>query len=214
MQIQGIVGAPAAQSLQPGTSAQARLGQLGDAIISELHGQYYEGAYRKTRFGGSMQALLATATIAGLGTTVTGTTVLYNPPGNSNNVVIEKFGVGFVLAPAAPLIYGLATGFSTTALSGTLTSLTPKSKNIGSGIQPTAGLVASASVTLPVAATVDQVLGHLDTGAVTTVTNVASLFDIQGSIILPPGGFCHLWTSAALLASAHMASFQWEEVPI
>lgn len=213
MQFQGIVGAPAAQSLQPGTSADMRMGNLGDTVVSELHGAYYEGTYRGARFGGSMQALLAAATIAGVGVNPTGTLVLYNPPGNAFNLVVEKFGVGFVLAPAAPLVYGLATGFSTSPLAGTLTSVTPKSKKVGSGLQPTAGLVASA-VTLPVAATVDQVLGQLDTGAVTTMTNCPSLFDIQGSIILPPGGFCHMWSSGVLLASAHMASFQWEEVPI
>lgn len=214
MQVQGIVGPSAAQSIQPGTPANIRLGQLGDTIMSQLHSDYYEGSYRKTRFGGAQQAVIATPTIAGVAVSITGALVLFNPPGNSFNVSVEKFGIGFVLAPAAPLVFGLATGFSTTALSGTLTSVTPKSKFIGSGVNPTAGLVVSAAVTLPVAATVDQVLGQLDTGAVTTVTSSAQLFDIEGAIVLPPGGFCHVWTSAVLLASAHIASFQWEEIPI
>lgn len=202
------------QVLGDGVSALPRLGKAGDQIVSELHGRYYEGVYRRTRFGGSMQAVIATATIAGVATGITGVSVLYNPPGNGVNVVIEKFGVGFVLAPAAPLVYGIATGFSQSALSGTLTTLGPKSKLIGSGAVPTAGLVASASVTLPVAATVDQVLGQLDTGAVTTVTGVSGLYDLEGSIVLPPGGYAHFWTSAALAASAHIASWEWEEVPI
>lgn len=214
MQVQGIVGSPAAQSIQPGTSAQLRMGNLGDTIVSELHGRYYEGGYRKTRFGGAQQAVIATATIAGLGTGITGALVLANPPGNSFNVVIERFGVGFVVAPAAPLVYGLATGFSTTAISGTVTSVTPKSKNIGSGVAPTATLAVSASITLPVAATVDTVLGTLDQGAVTVSNSQATMFDLGGSIILPPGGFCHFWTSAVLAASAHIASFDWEECPI
>jgi len=213
MIIQGQVGAPGS-SQAAGSQPPIRSGQLNDVIVSELHGRYYEGAYRKARFGGAQQAVIATATIAGVGTAITGALVLANPPGSAVNVVIEKFGVGFILAPAAPLVYGLATGFSNTAISGTVTSVTPKSKFIGSAVNPVAQLAVSASITLPVAATVDTILGHLDTGAITTVTGVSGLYDLEGSIILPPGGYCHFFTSAVLLASAHLASFQWEEVPV
>jgi hypothetical protein len=214
MIIQGTVGQPTAQSFSPGATPNIRLGQLGDVVISELHGRYYEGNYRKTRFGGAMQAVLATPSIAGLSTSITGVSVLTNPNGNAFNLVLEKVGIGFVLAPATPLVYGIATGQSTTALSGTLTSLAPKSKNIGSGVQPTGQLYASAAITLPVAPTVDVVLGELDTGAVTTVTGVSGIYDLEGSILLPPGGYAVFWTSAILLASAHIMSWEWEEVPV
>lgn len=211
---QGQVGSIATTaSLSPGQQPALRLGNMGDLIKSDLHGRYYEGCYRKSRFGGAMQAVLATASIAGLSTAITGVSVLSNPPGSGINAVIEKFGVGFVLAPAAPLVFGLATGQSATALSGTLTSLSPKSKLVGSGALPLCGLYASAAITLPVAPTVDQVLGMLDQGAVTTVTGVPSIFDLEGAITLAPGGFACFWTSAVLAASAHIASWQWEEVP-
>ena len=216
MLVQKQVGpVPSSTSLAAGFLTPGRAGNMGEDIVSELHGRYYEGTYRRARFGGAMQGVNATATIAGVGTSITGALVLYNPPSSSVNVVIEKFGVGFVLAPAAPLVYGLATGYSATALSGTLTSVTPKCKYLGAGAPtPTAGLVISSGVTLPTAATVDTVFGQVDTGAVTTVTTISDLFDLEGSIILGPGGYCHFWTSAVLLASAHIASFQWEEVPI
>jgi hypothetical protein len=214
MIVTGNVGAPQASST-PGTQTQPiRQGNLNEIIIGEVHGTYYEGTYRGGRFGGAMQAVLATATIAGVSTAVTGTSVLYNPIGSKVNLAIDKFGVGFVVAPAAPLVYGLATGWSTGALAGTLTSLNPKSKNIGSGYQPVGQLFASAAITLPVAPTVDTVLGMLDTGAVTTVTNTVNIFDLQSGIILPPGGYAVFWTSAVLAASAHIASWSWEEVPV
>lgn len=214
MQVQGQVGAIATTaSLAPGAQPNMRLGNMGELIKSDLHGRYYEGSYRRSRFGGAMQAVLATASIAGLSASITGVSVLSNPPGSGINAVIEKFGVGFVLAPAAPLIFGLATGQSASALAGTLTSLAPKSKLVGSGAVPICGLYASAAITLPVVPTVDQVLGMLDTGAVTTVTDSSGIYDIEGAIVLAPGGFACFWTSAVLLASAHIASWQWEEVP-
>ena len=217
MRIEGQVGPVATNaSLSPSQKDVAiRLGNMGEIIKSDLHGRYYEGSYRRARFGGSMQAVLATATIAGLSTAVTGVSVLANPINNTNNLVIEKVGLGFVLAPAAPLVYGIATGQSANALAGTLTSLAPKSKLVGSSAQPTGLLYASAAITLPVAPTVDQVLGAIDTGAITTApTAPGGIFDLEGSIVLPPGGFACLWTSAVLLASAHIMSWQWEEVPI
>lgn len=215
MNINGQVGSPAA-SLPPGSNATpVRQGQLADVIVSELHGRYYEGAYRRSRFGGAMQAVLATATIAGLSTAITGVSVLANPNGSSVNLVIEKVGLGIIIAPAAALVYGLATGQSTTALAGTLTSLTPKSKNVGSGAQPVGLLYASAAITLPVTPTVDTVLGALDTGAITTSpAGGGGSFELNGSILLPPGGFACLWTSAVLAASAHIMSWDWEEVPV
>ena len=214
MIVTGQVGAPQASSA-PGTQTQPlRQGNMNDVIVSELHGRYYEGSYRTARFGGSMQAVLATATIAGVSTSITGTSVLYNPIGSGVNLSLEKFGVGFVLAPAAPLVFGIATGWSTTAISGTLTSLSPKSKRIGSSTQPVGQLYASATITLPVAPTVDTILGALDTGAITTTAAMSGLYDLEGSIVIPPGGYALFYTSAVLLASAHIASWQWEEIPL
>jgi len=215
MNIAGQVGnTPGASSSGVGTTPTMRLGNMNDLIASELHGRYYEQTYRKAAFGGAMQAVLATATIAGLSTAVTGVSVLANPNGNTYNLVLQKVGLSFLLAPAAPLAFGIATGQSTTALGGTLTSLTPKSKLVGSGASPTAGLYASAAITLPVAPTVDVVLGALDTGAITTTAAMSNIYDLEGSIVLPPGGYAVFWTSTVLLASAHIMSWHWEEVPV
>lgn len=192
------------------TIVQTRAGQQGDLIASELHGRYYESCYRKHQFIAAQQAVIATATIAGLGTAVTGAMVVANPPGSTVNMVIQKFGLGFVLAPAASLAYGLAVGYSSTALSGTLTSISPRSAFVG-GAQGQGQAYVSASVTLPVAATVAVVMGS---ASVTVLANTINIMDLEGSIILPPGGYLHFWTSAVLAASAHLSSISWEEVPI
>lgn len=79
MLIQNQVGPIATTtSISPGLQTPSRAGQLGDTIVSELHGRYYETAYRRALFTGATQAVLATATIAGLSTATTGVPVLYN----------------------------------------------------------------------------------------------------------------------------------------
>lgn len=165
-------------------------------------------------FGGSMQAVLATATIAGLSTSITGVSVLANPIAGTKTITIQSIGLGFVLAPAAPLAFGLATGFNAaTDLTGTLTALAVKSKAVGSGQLPTAGLYASAAITLPTVATVDTVLGTLDTGAVTTTQYIPGVYNLPAPITLQPGAYALLWTSAVLAASAHIMSWTWSEGP-
>lgn len=203
-------------SLAAGAAINGRLGNMGEDIVSELHGRYYETTYRRAMFTGATQAAIATATVAGPTASTTGVPVLYNPIGNVNNVVLTKVGVGFILAPAAPLVYGIATGYNgATAVSGTLTSVTPKNRFIGLGAAPTAAMYFSAAITLPTAPTADIILGTVDTGAITTSpTGPFSMVDLEGSIILPPGAYACLYTSAVMVASSLLASFQWEEVPI
>ena len=217
MLIQNQVGPIATTtSISAGLQAPARAGQLGDMIVSELHGRYYETTYRRAMFTGATQGVIATATVAGLTTATTGVPVLYNPIGNTNNVVITKVSIAFVLAPAAPVAYGIATGFNgATAISGTLTSVAPKSRYIGLGAAPTAAMYFSAAITLPTAPTLDIILGVADTGAITTTpVGPQAYVDLEGSIILPPGGYAVIYTSAVMVANSLLSSFQWEEVPI
>jgi hypothetical protein len=209
MLTQGVVGPQSAQSLPPGANVTTRQGNMGELIASELHGPYYEGTYRKTRFGGANQA--AVTTTAAFTTTYTGL-ILANPSNSPVNLVLEKVGFASILAQTSPLAVGLMTGQSTTALSGSLTSVAPKSKFVGSGVPPVGQLYSA--VTLPVAPTLDTVLGVIDTGAVTVATSGQGLFDLQGSIVIPPGGFVALYTNVASVAASLFASMQWEEVPV
>ena len=77
MLIQGQVGPSSAQSVQPGATPPVRLGQLGDTIVSELHGRYYEATYRKTMYTGVTTT--GQTTSAGNAVAFTGL-MLINPP--------------------------------------------------------------------------------------------------------------------------------------
>jgi hypothetical protein len=217
MIIQGQVGPQTTTtSAASGTQLTMRQGNLGEQIVSSLHEPNYEAAYRRSFFTASMQAVIATATIAGLSTATTGSPVIYNPLGSGVNVVLSKVGVGFALAPATQVIYGIATGYNaSTAVSGTLTSLVPKSRYIGLGAAPLAQVYCSASITLPTAPTVDLVLGTVGQGAISTSqVGAGDAYNVDGGIILPPGGYAIIWTHAIMLASSLIASYSWEEVPV
>ena len=217
MLIQNQVGPVATtSSISAGLQAPARAGQLGDTIVSELHGRYYETAYRRALFTAGVSTLIATATTASPTTTITGAQVLYNPIGNTNNVVINKVSVGFSLANLAGVV-GIATGFNgATAISGTLTAVTATAKNkfLGGG-SPTAASYASASITLPTAVTLDTIL--FNTGSLATTgyaVQPSTVYDFEGGILLPPGGYATIWSNFIIPASSLLSTFQWEEVPI
>ena len=65
MLIQGQVGPTSTQSAAPGSTPTMRMGQLGDVVVSELHGRFYEQTYRGSLFSGGISALtsISAATI-------------------------------------------------------------------------------------------------------------------------------------------------------
>ena len=121
----------------------------------------------------------------------------------------------FVAAQTNASAIGLGVGYSVTAPTGTLTAITPQSMIVGSGTTPTAKLYSSASVTLPVAPYLARTLGTVD--ALTPALGLNSgegVYDIGGSIILPPGAYCCFVSTAAGTASSFIGNFTWSENPV
>jgi hypothetical protein len=208
MQINGLVPS-AYPNAQPGIPQGPNVsqGRGGELLVTELLGRYAQGSQLGIRYGGANQA--AVATTAAFATTYTGL-VLYNPPGSVIQAQLEKVGIGQLVAQTSDLILGIMVGQSSTALSG-VTALTPKSKKQGSGLSAVCGLASAA--TLPVAPTLDTVLGYAGTGAITVSMTNQELVDLGGDIILLPGAFAALYTSSASVAASLIASFQWTETP-
>lgn len=209
MLVQGSVGQPSTTSIQPGVTPTVRQGQLGEVIMQELHGRYYETAYRRNQFNAATQAGVTTS--AGLGTAVTGL-ILTNPTSSTVNLVPNKIGYAFNAAPAATMVIGLAFNTSTTAVTQT-TAITPRNNFLGG--QTAQGLVAS-SVTLPSAGIISHIFGSVDYIATPAnyLAKPVALIDLEGSIVMPPGSYLHLYTSTASAASSTFASIQWEEIPV
>ncbi|MEP7109299.1 MAG: hypothetical protein ABI760_15000 [Ferruginibacter sp.] len=210
MIVQGQVGVIATTaSISPNTQAALRQGNMGDAILSELHGRYYETNYRRALFGG---AIVGQVTTVGLATTYTGL-CLSNPVGSTVNVVITKCAYSFIVAFAAGAFIGLMTGYNSSTNVTHTTPVTPRSQFFGVGASGTALLDSAA--TLPTAPTVSIIFDSGLTGAITTSPNgVSKVIDLEGSIILPAGAYCAFYTSTASGAAGGAFSFQYEEVPV
>jgi hypothetical protein len=205
--IQTLVGgnSPATSGSTP---AFLRTGPTGEIIIAELHGNYYEPTVRKTMFSGSNIAAVTTS--AGFSTAYTGL-CLSNPIGSTVNLVLNKVKYAPIVAQTSALMLGLMTGFSSSTNVSHTTPMVPLSNFVG---QPAGIGLLDAASTLPIAPTRVKLLDSLLTGAITTsTTGGGNVIDMQGSVVVPPGGFIAFYTSAASVASSLAFGMTWEEIP-
>lgn len=199
MQITPYVGQPAKQS--DGSQPQLRASNQASLIVDNLHGNYYEQAYRANMFHVANQAVVSTT--AGLATTWTGLAIS-NPAGSGVNAVLNYFSCSQGAAGVAGTV-GVMTGSGAAA-----GSLVPRSSIVGG---PTGKVTASAGATIATPV-LELIVGNLGSVA-TTAYGLAPgiLIDFEGSLIIPPGFYAASFTSAAT-TSALIFGFQWEEVAI
>jgi hypothetical protein len=213
MRIQGTVGPiTSAVSLGQGTKdIDLRLGNMGEAIVSELHARYYEATYRRTVFSAANTAAVATVAL----TTTASYTGLYlgNNNGNTVNLVLLKASYATSVAVPTAGFVALETGYIASANITVGGAITIANNFIGLGASGQA-VAGAGSATLPIAPAARLFLSNANTAA-TTAGNVAApqVVDLEGSIILPPGAFIAFATFATNTA-AWWFSMAWEEVPI
>lgn len=212
MLLQNIVGQPAAGANN--ALLNSRAGQLGDTIVSELHGRYYETTYRGNAFLLSVSTAAAVTAYAG-GAAGTPMLAIFNPVGSGRNAVITKVSVGNVVAASAAGTVAFGLYFGTTATITQATTVTPwsmltqaQSGSIVTGFRNVALTSGSAaSNVIPIAS-----YYWATAAGAANVTPVVT--DLEGSIIIPPGSYAALGGSAALTSATWIGSLQWEEVPV
>jgi hypothetical protein len=208
MLIQGQVGPiTATSSIGAGLQAPIRQGNMGEQVITNLHGKHYEATYRRSCFSISNQAATGITTTVALATTFIGICV-GNPAASTVNLVMQTFGYAFTVAPAAPLVLGLMTGVG--AITGTVT---PRNRYIGGA---TGQAVATLGGTIPTPV-VEMILGTPCTQLAVASWNpqlTPTVFNFEGQVILPPNTFIASYTNIAGGASGFFGSFSWEECPI
>lgn len=203
--IQTIVGGN--QSATAGSApVNLRVGPTGELVLQELHGRYYETTVRKAMFSGANLAGVTTS--AGFATTYTGC-VLSNPLGSNVNLVLNKVSYGTLVAQTAALVLGLMKGYNAATAPSSLTALVPTSNMVG---QPAGVGLLSSAATLPTAPTSITMLDTLTTGAITVSAQAGKVVDLEGGMVIPPGGYVAFYTSAASVASSLVFGMQWEEV--
>jgi hypothetical protein len=213
MIIQGQVGPLASSaSLAAGTQPVTRLGNMGDAVVSELHGRYYEATYRRTMYYATALGQTTTAFTTGSTTAVVGLTIS-NPISSPVNLVLNKIGLSYTVAFAGAASIGLAVGYNSSTNVTHTTAVTVRSGYVGVG---TAGFgLVDSSATVPTAPNTTHIFGAGLTGAITTIPYIGpQIVDLEGSVILPPGAYATIVTSAASGSSGAFYSCSWEEVPL
>jgi hypothetical protein len=212
MLLQSIVGQPSAAGNNALTNGRA--GQLGDTIVSELHGRYYETTYRGNSFLLSVSTAAAVTAFTG-GAAGTPMLALFNPPGSGRNAVINKAAVANVVSASAAGTAMFALYFGTTATITQATTVTPwamntqlQSGSVMTGFRNVALTSGSAATNLiPIAS-----YYWASAAGVALVNN--GVVDLEGAVIIPPGSYVALGGSAALTSATWVGSLQWEEVPV
>ena len=228
MLIQGIVGQPSTSSIQAGTTPTVRSGQLGDMIVSELHGRFYEQVYRNNVYsaGSSVTALSAnTITLTATTTPIVG---VYNPSTSTVNCVILQASLqAFINTLTTPVGAGgfvWASSVGNAAVSTgaspfnrkTLASAGSQAKAFNGGVALT-GLTNSlvifegADFTNPTGQTYGTI-GAPTTG--TTLTSFGGVENFDGNLIVPPGGVLALLNTTSTTTMSVTSRLLWEEVPI
>jgi hypothetical protein len=202
-----------------GTVATARGGRLGDAIISELHGRYYEQAYRGNTYMQDSDAItlasaFTTKSAAGTIKLING---FLNPYGSGKNAVIIFANVAFVSGTyTGPLMWNaqaLPPGVSlTNTATGTIRSTTISYSPPTSAMSAQTNVAIVRSDSATTAFTQIGVLGGIGSAAVTGAVSSVSE-DVGGRIVIGPGTVFGLTQVGASTATIQTTIY-WEEVPV
>lgn len=202
MKIEGVAGPNA---VADGTLSAVRLGKSLEQMVSELQPRYFEQAYRGNVFSASSAAGTSSA---GLAATFTGGICLSNPAGSNKLLVPLKCTSTLIVVSAAVTSAGLIVGYSQAGVVTHTTALVPFSNYLGSGVSPV-GKVDQAATLVGTPAWLDFIASTGVTAGVWGAT-----LDLEGDLVIPPGGYVAIGTTIASPATAHIAGISWIEVPV
>jgi hypothetical protein len=226
MQIQGTVGQPASNA--SGSTPNLRLGNLGDLIQSQLHGRYYEQAVRGNLFRGGMTLTSISNVIwsTQLDATTKPITGIWNPTTSGVNAVILKATLGVAVTNATSLGGGPYVWATSTANAAISTGTTPLSMSnlvaTGSRCKDMSGIALTGmtgAITVKFGSALNggsgQNYSFVGTAA-GPVTFAAGINEenLDGSIIVPPGGVLALLATTTPVAHSAVSGILWEEVPV
>lgn len=203
------------QNAGDGNVIDARGGRQGDAIVSELHGRYYEQTYRGNVF--SLSVVAAAAITAYVGAAAgTPQIALWNPAGSGKNAVIISANYANVVAASAAGTVAWGLYFGPTAAITQATTSAPinmatlnAAGSVMTGFRNVA-LTSSTALTgvIPVGAY------YWATAAGAALVSQPSEIELAGKLIIPPGAMLALGGSSALTSATWLGSLVWEEVPV
>lgn len=220
MLIQGQVGAPA-QSYNTGANPTFRQGQLGDLIVSELHGKWYETAYRGNLYSVGMTSTALSANTITLTATTTPIIGIWNPATSLVNLVIAKAKCVITAAgnsAVAPGAFVWATSVGNAAISTGLNPLNRKTL-AAAGSQAKGFTIATplTGITNNLVIQGAAAFGTLVAAQGATATPFISgdgVEEFDGALIIPPGGVLALLNTVSTTTVSVASMLTWEEVPL
>jgi hypothetical protein len=221
-----VQGATGPINLQDGVNPPLRQGRQGDVVVSELHGRFYEQAYRgNVYFGGHTSLVALSANTITLTATTTPILGLYNPSSSNTNLVLLQAMLNVVssnlTSGAGPGVFVWATSVGNAAVS---TGSTPFNSRtlVAAGSQGRffAGATALTGLTNNLAIVAGSALPSPSGLTYTTLASTALLpsysgvENFDGSIIIPPGGVIALLNTTSSTVFSAAGRLTWEEVPV
>lgn len=222
---------------QTGQNITLGVGEYSDALISDLMARFYELNYRGQLFSTGMQltSISAATFTAGdllsatLATAATGTPIvgLWNPASSTVNAVILQAQLAVVetaLTATGPGGYGWAVFSGQAAITVSGQAVPVNRKNFaasGSQCKGLSGLALTGLSSIGAYLAASALCG----GSVYNVSEAATaagfhtqqtsgVENIDGSIIVPPGGILALFCATTPVAHSAASSLIWAEVPV
>ena len=185
----------------------AQVDKQSNVQIVAGHGNKYNPSYNKNLFFAGATGI---TTSAGLATTYLGI-CLSNPAASTKNLAVRRVSANFDVVQATIAGVGIIVGYSA---AGVVTHTTPittlQPSFLGNATVPQ-GLVDSACTIVGTPAWY-TFIGQL---SATAPGNSGSYFvNLEGAVIIPPGGYLATGTTIASASAAFYGSIEWEEVAV
>ncbi len=190
----------------PGPSFQPRLGPSGEWVTNQMYGKYYEA----TRLG----LVFTAANVVGGAAIVQATSttqqfILFNPPASGKRAILQKVTIGYVSTTmtAGSVVYSVNTLPVNTVTGTALTINNNLQFGPSSAMQAFSGATVTAMTLLRFSKYGQGVMAA-------TGVNPPWLWDedLDGSIIVPPGGAFAIGGNISLGVVGIM-SLTWIEIP-
>ena len=180
-------------------------GKSGDLLVGDAVGKYYESAYSGACGIGANPSGVTTS--AGLATTYVGL-CLSNPAASGKNLSVQRVSGAFIVAPSTITGINLIVGWAAGGITVHTTALTVLNAKLGVATPALVGLVDSACTLVGTPAYAMPV-GQSPTAIISPAFNL----DLDGAILIPPGGYLAIGTTIAGPTSGFQGGIMWKEIP-
>jgi hypothetical protein len=193
-----------------GATPNLRGGRLGDLIISELQGRYYEQASRGRLF---VARAIVTAPVIYSTAAGTGGPLIWNPVGSGVNVSLLALTCAATVVTTVAAALGITGATGQTAAPSSTTAIDTSSNCYIGGANPASTAYRVGTPTN--AGTFFMPLIAQHTGALTVQSSPGIGFiDIGGAIVIPPGCWGSVAASATATTLVAQLGMLYAETPI